>query len=197
MTMQTAKLLDPQAAPQVPLPAELLAAQFAALCASSIDAIVSVDSDDAVTSWSPAAERLFGYPAAEVIGRKLSDFDGAPDRLAERRQYLQRLHDGEPIEYQTIRHRKDGEPIEIWVRGAPMKAPDGRMVGACLIVRDITAQKQRDPACPFPDAGIDASVEKSSRRHSSHGAPVLEPFEFAGRIRDALQRTSRGPCRLA
>ncbi|TAL76766.1 MAG: PAS domain S-box protein [Beijerinckiaceae bacterium] len=123
--------------------ADLRNAQLAAIVASSIDAIVSIDFTDTILTWNKGAEQLFGYMAQEILGRK-ADFLVPEELLPERRGIMQRLMKGEAIEYQTQRSRKDGQKIEVWIRGAPVTGLDGNLVGGSLIIRDITAQKQRE-----------------------------------------------------
>jgi PAS domain S-box-containing protein len=175
---------------QDPAPADLLRARLDSIYASSIDAIATIDEHDAISSWNAAAERLFGYSAAEVLGKNFSDLDPSPERVSERHQFLQHLRDGEPIEFQAIRHRKNGEPIEIWVRGAPMKGPDGRTIGASFIVRDITALKQREQHVHFlmrelthRSKNLLAVIQAMARQSLSH---LNSPEEFVTRFSERL-----------
>ncbi len=168
----------------------LLHSRLNSLYSSSIDAIATIDSDDTVSSWNAAAERLFGYTAAEALGKPLPGLDAPADQLLGRRKYLQHLHDGEPIEYQALRYRKNGEPVEIWVRGAPIKAPDGRMIGACLIFRDMTAQKQREQHIHFlmrelthRSKNLLAVIQAMARQSLSH---LTSPEEFVTRFSERL-----------
>jgi two-component sensor histidine kinase len=110
--------------------------------------------------------------------------------MSERHQFLQHLHDGEPVEYQALRHRKNGEPIEILVRGAPMKAPDGRIIGASFVVRDITSQKQRDQHVHFlmrelthRSKNLLAVIQAMARQSLSH---LSSPEEFVTRFSERL-----------
>lgn len=128
--------------------ADLRNAQLAAIVASSMDAIVSVDFSDTILTWNSGAEQLFGYTAQEVLGRK-TDFLVPEEWLGERRTIMQQLLAGEAIEYQTRRMRKDGQAIEVWIRGAPVRGLDGSFVGGSLIIRDITAQTQREAHIRF------------------------------------------------
>jgi PAS domain S-box-containing protein len=165
---------------------DYLAAHVAALYASSIDAIVSIDENDVITSWSTVAEKLSGYRANESIGKKLEDMDGTQDALTQRHQYLQHLHDGEPIEYQAVRTRKDGEQIEVWVRGAPIKLKNGENIGATFFVRDITAQKRREQHVHFlmrelthRSKNLLAVIQAMARQSLSH---LNSPEEFVTRF---------------
>ena len=93
--------------------------RLAAIVDSSNDAIVSKTLDSIVLSWNRGAEQVFGYSAAEMIGRRITILF-PPDRLAEEADFLARIAKGESIEhYETVRIRKDGTPIDISVTRAP------------------------------------------------------------------------------
>ena len=90
------------------LPQGLDNALLAAIVESSDDAIVSKTLDGIVTSWNPAAERLFGYAAAEMIGRPISLLAPA-GREDEMPAILERIRRGERVDhFETVRRRKDG-----------------------------------------------------------------------------------------
>jgi PAS domain S-box-containing protein len=127
---------------------ELRNAQLAAVVASSIDAIVSVDFDDLIRTWNYGAEQLFGYSAKDVIG-KPAPFIVPPELLDERRGMMAQLMKGEAVEYQTRRLDRDGHSMDVWIRGAPVRSVEGNLFGASLIIRDITAQKQREAHVRF------------------------------------------------
>jgi PAS domain S-box-containing protein len=115
-----------------------------AIIASSDDAILSRTLEGIITSWNPAAERIFGYTAAEARGKPI-DIIIPPDRLEEERQILERLRRGEPIErYETVRRAKDGHTFDISLTTSPVKDASGRIIGASKIVRDITDQKRME-----------------------------------------------------
>ena len=115
---------------------------FSAAVESSNDAIVTKSLDGTITGWNPAAERLFGYTAAEAVGKNI-DLIVPADRLAEVRDILRRIGWGEAIEhYETVRVRKDGSPVEVSLSISPIKAPSGAIIGASKIARDITESKQ-------------------------------------------------------
>jgi PAS domain S-box-containing protein len=123
-------------------PKPLAAAWLAAIVESSDDAIVSKTLDGTITSWNPAAQRLFGYSAEEVIGRPISIL-AAPDRENEMPANLERIRRGEKVErYETVRRRKDGSLVDISLTVSPIRDETGRIVGASKIARDITARKR-------------------------------------------------------
>ena len=114
---------------------------LAAIVTSSDDAIASKSLDGIITSWNPAAERLFGYPVAEAIGQPMTMLF-PPDRLEEEVTLLKRVSKGETItRYETIRIRKDGTSVEVSVTLSPIFDRYERIEGASKIVTDITASK--------------------------------------------------------
>jgi PAS domain S-box-containing protein len=118
------------------------AGHLAAIVLSSDDAIISKDLNGTVTTWNGAAERLFGYTAAEAIGRNIT-LIVPDDRRDEEEFVLGRIRAGLGVDhYETIRRRKDGSFIEISLTVSPIHAADGTIVGASKIARDITEQKR-------------------------------------------------------
>jgi len=118
--------------------------QLAAIVESSADAIISKDIKGIITSWNHGAERLFGYPAAEAIGRPVTILI-PEDHLDEEPKILERIRRGERIEhYETIRQCKDGKLLEISLTVSPLKNADGKVIGASKIARDATQQKQAE-----------------------------------------------------
>jgi PAS domain S-box-containing protein len=112
--------------------------RLAALVASSDDAIVGKTTEGIVTSWNTGAERVFGYRAAEIVGRPITLLF-PPDRLAEETMFLEAIARGEQIDnFETTRLRKDGRRIAVSVTLSPIRDEDGAVVGISKIARDIT-----------------------------------------------------------
>jgi PAS domain S-box-containing protein len=119
-------------------------AWLASIIESAPDAVVSVGLDGRIMTWNPGAERLYGYPAAEIIGRS-SDILTAPDQ----RPGVYRVHaalaqGGTVEEYQADRVRKDGTVITVMVTMAAIADQTGAITGMSALVRDITAQQRAD-----------------------------------------------------
>ena len=115
---------------------------LAAIVDSSDDGIISKNLNGIITSWNHGAERIFGYPAGEMIGEPIMRLL-PEERHSEEREILERLRRGERIEhYETIRVRKDGRKVEVSLTISPIRSPEGIIVGASKIARDITEQKQ-------------------------------------------------------
>jgi len=109
-----------------------------AIIQGSDDAIISKTIDGTITSWNPGAERLFGYTAAETIGRSVLML--FPDnRVHEEAMLLGRIKSGERLKnFETVRRCKDGRLIHVSVTLSPILDAQGAVVGASKIARDIT-----------------------------------------------------------
>jgi PAS domain S-box-containing protein len=121
--------------------AEEKSAKLAAIIASSDDAIISKTLESVITSWNAAAERIFGYPAEEMIGESI--YKLIPnDRFDEEPQILARLSSGERVQhFETKRQTKDGRLIDVSLTISPVKDPQGNIIGLSKIARDITEKK--------------------------------------------------------
>jgi PAS domain S-box-containing protein len=120
--------------------------RLAAIVESSDDAIVSKNLNGIVTSWNPAAERMFGYSAEEMIGQPITKII-PPELQADETRILTTIARGERIEhFETVRVRKDGEQIEVSLTVSPVRDETGRIVGAAKIGRDITQLKKAERA---------------------------------------------------
>ena len=111
---------------------------FAALVASSTDAIMAKTNDGIITCWNSAAEGIFGYTASEMIGQSIERI--IPDHLKDEELTIRsRICDDEAItDYETVRLRKGGGTVPISVTISPIKDQNGNIIGAFKIARDIT-----------------------------------------------------------
>ncbi|MBS3652574.1 PAS domain S-box protein [Pseudaminobacter sp. 19-2017] len=120
------------------------AQRFAAIVQSSDDAIFAKSLNGTITSWNRGAERLFGYSAEEIVGKPVAALI-PPDRHDEEPNILSRIKAGDAIDhYETIRRRKDGTLVEISLSVSPIRNPEGRVVGASKIARDITERRRAE-----------------------------------------------------
>ncbi len=129
-------------------------ARLAAIVDSSDDAIISKTLSGVVTSWNRAAEGIFGYSAAEVVGKSIRIII-PPERQAEEDHVLGRISRGELVDhFETVRVRKDGSRVAISLTVSPVRDDTGRIVGASKIARDITAriQIQQQQAALYEEA---------------------------------------------
>jgi PAS domain S-box-containing protein len=154
------------------LPDELLAA---AIVASSDDAILSKDLDGTIRSWNAAAEQLYGYAAAEAIGRHIGLV--VPDDLApEINAILGEIAAGRRIEhFETVRRRKDGTLVDVSLSVSPVRDGAGRIVAASVIARDVSGRH-----------ALEAALRESERRRMAILASMLRAEE-AERTRIATE----------
>ena len=111
---------------------------------SSHDAIVSKDLNGVIKTWNHGAERLFGYAAAEAVGRPITILI-PPDRLGEEPEILALISRGERVDhFETIRRHKDGSLINVSLTISPVRDERGRVVGVSKIARDITDRKEAE-----------------------------------------------------
>lgn len=115
-------------------PADLLAA----IVNSSDDAIIGKTTDGMITTWNPAAERMYGYTAAEIIGQPITVLC-PPDRVSEIQEILSEIRSGERVPYhETTRQRKDGTIFPVSVAISPVWDNRHGLIGASSIARDIS-----------------------------------------------------------
>jgi two-component system sensor kinase FixL len=117
---------------------------LAAIVDSANDAILSKTLDGKITSWNHAAEALFGYSAAEMIGTPIIRLF-PPELIGEEARIMERIRAGEAMEhYETVRLRKDGTSIDVSVTVSPIRDSTGMVIGASKTVRDISEKKQAE-----------------------------------------------------
>ncbi len=117
---------------------------FTAIVESSGDAIIGLTSEALITSWNPAAERLHGYAAREVVGQPFSLV--VPSDCEEQwREILPRLRSGVAVSpFETLQLRKDGSTVPVLVSAASVKDSAGRILGLSTIVHDMTERKRAE-----------------------------------------------------
>ena len=121
-------------------------ALLAAIVDSSDDAIHSVNLDGTIVTWNRGAEQLFGFTSAETIGKNIANL-APPGRSQEVRQLLASIGKGGSISpFDTVLCGKDGREIDVSLLISPVRGPDGEVVGASAIARDISRKKQFERA---------------------------------------------------
>jgi PAS domain S-box-containing protein len=120
--------------------------RLAAIVDSSDDAIISKTLDGTITAWNGGAERIFGYSAAEAVGKPILMLL-PPERIDEELDILARMGRGERVQhFETVRVRKDGTNIDVSVTISPIRDGNGAVVGASKVARDITERKLKEEA---------------------------------------------------
>lgn len=115
---------------------------LAAIVETSQDAIIGKDLNGIITSWNDGATWLFGYRADEMLGQSITRLIPA-SLLAEEEEIIQRIRQGERVgHFTTIRQHKEGYPVDISLTISPIKAADGRVIGASKIAHEITGERR-------------------------------------------------------
>jgi PAS domain S-box-containing protein len=103
-------------------------------------ALVTWDSDGRILSWNPAAERMFGWSAADVVGRLRPIVPD--DRLAEWREVRDRVFAGEAVhDIETWRRCRDGTLVDVSMSVAPLRGDAGDVVAGLSVIADISRRK--------------------------------------------------------
>jgi len=122
------------------------AARLAAIVGASADGIVSLDRDGHVTSWNAGAEQIFGYSAAEALGRPIS-FLAPPDQAEGQRAVLRTVREGASLAgEELVRLAEDGHRVDVSLTAFPLTDAAGNLSGTAGIYRDITAAKRASQA---------------------------------------------------
>jgi len=117
---------------------------LATIVDNSADAIIGKDLDGRVTSWNRGAEQIFGYAAAEVIGRPIL-FLIPVDRHPEEAMILHTIRRGGTVaHFETVRLAKDGRALDVSLTISPIRDAAGNVIGVSKVARDVTAEKQAE-----------------------------------------------------
>ena len=109
---------------------------------ASPDAMTSQTLQGVVLTWNKGAEKVFGYSAAEAVGKSIG-LVCPPERARETGEILERVLRGETLkQFETVRVRKDGKRIPVALTISPIKDPAGEIVAISGIAQDISERKQ-------------------------------------------------------
>ena len=147
--------------------AEVEQAHLAAIVQSSDDAIIGKNLQGIVTSWNAGAEKIFGYPADEIVGQLISCLFPL-ERLVEEDEILDKIRCGETVQhYETVRLRKDGTPFDVSLTVSPIKDSAGQIIGTSKMVRDISERKR-----------VEQALRQSEARYHALFDNMVEGFAY-------------------
>ncbi|RIH80951.1 Signal transduction histidine-protein kinase ArlS [Calidithermus terrae] len=185
--------------------AEQASAWLAAIVESSSDAIVSFDLEGRILSWNPAAEGMFGYSAAEVVGQRLERL--VPAGLeAEQAAIAERVGRGEHVvQLDTLRLHKDGTAVAVSLTVSPIKDERGAVIAATAVIQDVRARKQAEAALLESRERLALTMEAGSLgiwdsdllAHRTYWSPEqerlfgLEPGSFDGGFGERIHPDDR------
>ncbi len=143
---------------------------LAALFASSDDPIIGKRLDGTVAHWNEAAERLYGYTAAEMLGRSVGLLI-PPDRPEELSDLLAQVRAGKIVRnFQTVRLRKDGTSVRVSITVSPVIAADGSILGGSVIAHDLTLYNQQ------------IADLREAHRHADEATSTLETLQASAPV---------------
>lgn len=136
--------------------------RLSAIIQGSEDAIISKTLDGIITSWNPAAEKLFGYKENEMIGQPILKL--IPGELRdEEPMIIDKLKRGERVEhFETKRLTKTGEQLDISLTISPIRNSEGKIIGASKIARNVTTQKRLNEALRHSDERFRMAIESTN-----------------------------------
>jgi PAS domain S-box-containing protein len=163
---------------------------MAAIVESSDDAIVSKTLDGVIRTWNAGAERLFGYTAAEAVGRPITLII-PPEHIDEEHEILARLRGGERIEhFETVRVAKDGRRIDISLTISPVHDGAGHVIGASKVARDVSDRKRAEKALREADRRKDEFIALLAHELRNPLAPLRSGLQV-------LQLAANDPAAVA
>jgi PAS domain S-box-containing protein len=107
-------------------------------------AIVEFDLESHVIGWNPAAERIFGWTREEMLGR--ADLPHVPNSKQDESRRLDAIvSEGRAFsDFETVRYRKDGTPVDVAIAAAPVHDESGQVVSNIFIYSDISERKLQE-----------------------------------------------------
>ncbi|HYP06307.1 MAG TPA: PAS domain S-box protein [Bryobacteraceae bacterium] len=161
---------------------EQQAAHYAALVASSHDAIAGVTPKGMVMSWNPAAERMFGYTAAEATGKPLSRLVGPESAAA-----------GEPVVgKETVCLTKDGQALHVSVTLSPIREASGLLTGYSAIFRDIEERRRAEQLMAAQARELHRSNDELQAFAYTASHDLQEPIRTVVSLTQLLARNHSG-----
>jgi PAS domain S-box-containing protein len=171
-----------------------------AVIAASPIPILEVGLDDRVRLWNPAAERVFGWSAEEIVGEVVPFVP--PDARAEFVELVARVRSGTTYTgFEAVRVRKDGTRIAVEISAAPIRDRDGTVSGHMVAFVDVTERKRQDAELRASRARIVEAADAARRRleRDLHDGAQQRLVTLALDLRLARGRVGSDPeeaCRL-
>jgi PAS domain S-box-containing protein len=152
--------------------------RMAAIIRSSDDAVLTKDLNGVITGWNQGAERLYGYSAAEAIGKHVSELIIPPDRQGDAERVLSEVGEGKTVSFEAERITKGGAWIEVSIRAFPIRGLSGEVTAVCTVGHDVSEHRRRERA---EELETEARLWRTRLREALgngglvfHGQPVLE-----------------------
>ncbi|MBE2314358.1 PAS domain S-box protein [Solirubrobacter sp. CPCC 204708] len=165
--------------------AEAQAARLRAIVDAAAEAILGVDVDGTILFFSPSAERLFGWPAEEIVGRSGDELVVPEHRLGAEALFAAVAAKG-ILRRGTVAQRRDGTRFEVEVSTAPIRDPSGTITGAAMTVLDVSdrlrAQRLLDRIIEHAPNSIALKDLEGRYLLTNRGGGDRTPEEMIGRL---------------
>lgn len=143
---------------------------------SSEDAIFGKSLRGVITTWNHGAERLFGYSAAEAIGRSVWMLI-PPEYEQEQRDFFEQVQRGAMVNHETVRVRKDGSHVHTSITLSAIRNAQGELTGYLVIARDITLRKRAEAEIIELNKDLERRVEERTEQLKESEQQVRRKLE--------------------
>lgn len=134
--------------------------RLAALARCANYAVIALTPEAIIENWNRGAERMFGYSAAEVVGRSIGII-ASPERPNEYRKILEDVRRGADVEIETTRRGRDGQSFDVALSVSPIRGQSGDLIGVAAIIREISDRKRAERALLRSEAQYRLLFEKN------------------------------------
>ncbi len=164
--------------------------QLASIVESSNDAIVAMELDGSVTSWNPAAEKIYGYAAGEILGKLILHLI-PPELHRQTLNALDMIAQNRRVEsFESQRIRKDGSPFDVSVTMSPVFDISGQVVAASIIVHDISKRKRMEEALQSAHEHLEQQVLKRTEQLSLTNEELRTEIQHRKQVEDDLYKSN-------
>ena len=169
-----------------------IAERLSTLIASMDDAVIGTDLEGAVNVWNPAAERLYGFSAAEVFGMNAAELTVPEDRKKEIDMIVEKLAAGGTVErFETVRMRKDGTPVDVSLSISFVMNRKSQPIGTLAVAHDITARKRAEARIREARDDLERRVEERTANLRSANRALEREIAERLAAQEELRRSER------
>lgn len=167
-------------APRTPTQGGPWDGEVESLLLDQIDAaVIALDLRGVITHWNAHAERLYGWSREEALGRDASTMGFVRPDAERSDSVMEALRAGESWEGDVELVRRDGTPFLAFVKDAPLRGPDGRMVGFVGVSVDVSERRRVEAELRERNAAM-LRAKKLARLESWEWNLQMDRIEYSG-----------------